>query len=83
MAEEYNSRNVVTKLIQIDWYIRINLGKFKKYVGGWLGVTVIVVDNEIGDSRSKPDETVCIQFYSNIFGKGMNPSLLLSVIGKY
>ena len=46
------------------------------------GVMVIVVGNGHGDTSSNPWRTVCISHSTNIFGKGMNPIILLPAMGK-
>ena len=43
---------------------------------------VIVVGNGHGDMSSNLDETDCISHSTNTLGKGMNPIILPSAMGK-
>ena len=46
------------------------------------GIRVILVGNGYNDPSSNPDVVVSISHWANSVGKGMNPSILPSVMGK-
>ena len=51
-------------------------------IGGARGVMVIFVENGHGDVNSNLDEIYCISHSTNTLGKGMNPVILPSAMGK-
>ena len=50
------------------------------YQGGACGVRVIVIENGHGETSSNKAD--CISHSTNTLGKGMNPIILLLVMGK-
>ena len=46
------------------------------------GIVTIIAGSGLGYLSSNPDEAVCIPHNANIFGKGMNPIILLPALGK-
>ena len=53
-----------------------------QFTGGTFNIIVIVRKIEMATRVQILDKVVCISFYTNAFGKGMNPFYLTPVMGK-